>query len=400
MPTSRTFSGPLRLVIDLKLKGLILALAFALGSQSAIAQVTTIVLNTGLAGQSGSTTLNYGAADDDWNVTADPLIPNPLPRAATVTPYLYSAHIHWPPPLTNTQWISGDANRYNNLLPVPPTQFAYQACFNLPAQYSAFGSPALAMQLKADDIVGEVRLNSHILYTETNPNALAGATKAGSFLGPALAINDSQAAHFQAGQNCITVVVVDKQRVFSGMNAIASVTYQSGPCLTSGQIITQNLSTGTNAAGNKNPLGTSDPKWSLVAGTVNGAGPVYSTGTPGPWVPNAPQQANWVGRSKDAANNPVPDAVGFYHYQMPLTYGAYASSFSSMVATMRFTADDTAIASLNGTNVWCGSTACYGAWTPWQIINTGSATSFDVYLINLQTYTGLIVDGSLKMVCK
>jgi hypothetical protein len=213
--------------------GLVLPFALVLGLHSAAAQNQTINLTTGWTGQGAAgPAIGILQPDDDWRVTADPLVTSPLPRPATVVSSITTTHIKWPTTLPNSGWISGIGNKYMGLLPAPPTHFTYQACFNLPPTYS---TPTLSMQMRADDIIKQVRLNSTALYTESNSNALASATKAGSFLGPALAVN-YQSTAFQAGNNCVDIDVDDKQQLISGLNATVAVTYCNVP--------QQDLSTG------------------------------------------------------------------------------------------------------------------------------------------------------------
>src|SRR5579862_5606981 len=86
--------------------GLVLPLAFALGLQGAAAQNQTINLNTGWTGQGAAGPLiGILQPDDDWRVTADPLV-TPVPRPATVVSSITTTHLKWPTTLQNSGWIS------------------------------------------------------------------------------------------------------------------------------------------------------------------------------------------------------------------------------------------------------------------------------------------------------
>lgn len=285
LPFKKT-SGRQWLVRNWAALGLVLPLAFVLGLQGAAAQTQTINLNTGWTGQGAAgPAIGILQPDDDWRVTADPLV-TPVPRPAMVVDSVTTTHIKWPTTLPKSGWISGAGNKYMGVLPTPPTHFTYQACFALPPTSSA---PSLSMQMRADDIIRQVRLNSTVLYTESNPNALAGATKAGSFLGPALSIN--QSTGFQAGNNCVAIDVDDKQQLISGLNATVAVNYCNNP--------QQDLSTGVapwkvNSA--TTYATTAYPGWT----TTDANGAAFPAGTQ--WI----QPAN--------SPNPVSKPGGLYTY--------------------------------------------------------------------------------------
>lgn len=83
----------------------------------------------------------------------------------------------------------------------------------------------LKMQLRADDIIRQVRLNGWPIFDDPAPGAAASTTKSGSFRGPPLSI--TQSTGFQPGQkNCLEVVVEDVNQIITGLNVVATVTYQ------------------------------------------------------------------------------------------------------------------------------------------------------------------------------
>jgi hypothetical protein len=284
-----------------------------------------------------------------------------------------------------------------NLLPTPgPTVFTYEACFNLPPQFT---SPVLTMQMRADDIVRQVLLNGTSLYLETNPKSLASATKAGSFAGPPLAIT-YKGAGFQVGKNCVDVGVNDEQQMITGLNVVATVTYQ-GPCPKSGTVVNIDYSTGT-TKGVKNTLTTPDPKWTLIAEPAAIPGPAYSTGAvTGAWIANPLVGANWIERNNSGI--PVGDLGGVYKYQAQLLLYNPAL-YSSVTLTMKYAADNSANVLLNNTLIPAGTCAgplCYTGWQPTLTLpSPGSGAPLEVDVTNIDGPTGLIVDATLKMVCK
>ena len=186
-------------------------------------QTQTIKVNTGLVGQAGTTLIAVLQPDDDWQVTADPI--NTQVRPAIVVDNLTpGTHFNWPAPFPYSRWISADPNKYRGALPPPRTPFTYRLCFNLPALFSA---PQLTMQLRADDIVRRVRLNSSTIFNDMDPNAAASATKPGSHVGPLLSLTYTQVTGFQGGQNCVEVVVEDVQQIITGLNVAGTVTYEA-----------------------------------------------------------------------------------------------------------------------------------------------------------------------------
>jgi hypothetical protein len=376
---------------SVRIAGVVVALVWIV-VEDAAAQNQTIRLNTGLVGQAGTTAIPLFGSDDDWNLIADPVFKSPPPRPAMVVE-------KWALMLPISRWISGAANKYMGSLPAPPTRFTYQACFTLPAE---FLSSSLKLEMRGDDIIRQVRLNaSTILFNDTSTglDARAGPKKAGSFLGSPLSITYNSTG-FQPGKNCVDIVVEDEQEIVSGLNVVGTVTYQgapSGVCLQSGQVLEWDLSTGTNLAGVKNLRGTVDPKWKLVTVPTGFGGAAYSVGVVGTWVATGLQPANWIQRKKDTV--PASDAAGVYTYRAKLPNLNF-SLYSSIKIVMRYAADNSAIVRLNGVQVdSCAGPNCYSAWR--ELTLTPTAPKYlDVQVTNTEIYTGLIVDGKLRLVCK
>jgi hypothetical protein len=410
-PFNKIF-GRSRLARNWGVLGLVAALALLSGSQAATAQTNR--LNTGLVGQSGSTVIPVLNGEDDWNVTADPVLGG-VPRLAWVIPPT-GGHLTWPAPLPNSQWISGAGNRYNGSMPPPRTRFIYQTCFTIGTLFSA---PMLTMQLRGDDIIRRVKLNGTTIFDDLDMNAKASPTKAGSHLGPLLSINWTAAGDFHFGQNCLEVMVEDVDGLVSGLNVVATVTYQpvvlgtggtigtvTQGCLSTGQIIQTDLSTGT-TNGVKNPAGQMDPNWNLIgvpAGTGT-AGPAFSTNSFSNWVLNLPQSANWIQRIQNL--NPQADAPGPYTYRVQ--FSPNINLFSSIQLIVRYAADNSAVVLLNNNQVaFCAGPNCFSSWQPTLTLPiTASLNNLDIVvtnnasgLANPNNATGLMADAKLRATCK
>ena len=165
---------------------------------------------------------------------------------------------------------------------ISPTKLASLCRLHLPRQVSACRCGPTTSS-------GRCVLTAPFFTPSSNPNALAGATKAGSFLGPALSIN--QSTGFQAGNNCVAIDVDDKQQIISGLNATVAVNYCNNP--------QQDLSTGVapwkvNSA--TTYATTAYPGWT----TTDANGAAFPAGTQ--WI----QPAN--------SPNPVSQPGGLYTY--------------------------------------------------------------------------------------
>lgn len=181
----------------------------------------TINLNTGLVGQAGTTLTAVLQSDDDWQVTADPL--NRTVRRATVVNNITPGSTsNWVAPFPDSRWISADPNKYKGVLGPSRTSFTYRACFNLPALFSA---PELTLQLRADDIIRNVRLNGTPIFDDKDLSAVAGVGKAGSHRGPPLSIAYTQVTGFRVGVNCVEVTAEDVSQVITGLDVAGAVTY-------------------------------------------------------------------------------------------------------------------------------------------------------------------------------
>jgi len=170
-----------------------------------------LVLNTGYD-QSADAVLGPGSSDDDWDVTGDEKNgPGSVPRDADVV-----GAGPWPAPFADSRWISIEPDR-GSLLPAPDTRYEYTYCFCLK---EGFRKPELAVRLQADDRVDEIRLNGHSLpYSGT-----------GAFGDEPIEETYTNRRYFQAGENCLTVVVRDTHRVVTGLNLVGRMRAENADC--------------------------------------------------------------------------------------------------------------------------------------------------------------------------
>jgi uncharacterized repeat protein (TIGR01451 family) len=169
------------------------------------------VLNTGYD-QDAGTTITPCTPDDDWEVADEDVSAGTVPRAADVI----DPHPAWPAPFADSQWISvacdGDPGLSGN-----DEAFEYTYCFCL---NEGFRDPKLDIKLRADDRIADIRLNGHSL-------AYSGS---GNFGGEPIEETYTSRRLFQAGENCLTVVVEDTYAVITGLNLAGTVTATNGEC--------------------------------------------------------------------------------------------------------------------------------------------------------------------------
>lgn len=163
-------------------------------------------LNTGHNQMAGNL-IAFGQPDDDWTVS-------PPGGPATVV----QKHPAWKAPLVDSmgkpsRWISTNASKNGGLSgpPTPPTAkpFTYRIPFELAPGCT---DATLRARMRADDLVHEVRLNGSLL----------AGPPGGNFAGPALGITAT--GPFLPGNNVLTVLVHDTQRVVTGFNLVGTVT--------------------------------------------------------------------------------------------------------------------------------------------------------------------------------
>jgi uncharacterized repeat protein (TIGR01451 family) len=165
-------------------------------------------LNSGYD-QTTGTTLGEGEDDDDWDIVADGTNSGAVPRAATVASNTDSPGGSF----ADSRWIS---HRQNGDVSGGES-FTYQYCFCL---REGFYDPELFLQVQADDQVADIRLNGTALAFTGN----------GSFQGDPIQETYDDAELFQAGENCLDVVVEDTQAVFAGLNVSGTMTAQNADC--------------------------------------------------------------------------------------------------------------------------------------------------------------------------
>ncbi len=165
----------------------------------------SINLNTGWYDSGGL--IPYNQPDDTWTVQCEP--PQnppvgPIPRPATVI-VPNSAWLTQP----NSRWISADATGPNGT-------YCYQYCFCLADTYT---NASLTFQFRADDRAD--------LYF--NGNLLISTPPSYSFNSP-IPTGLSTIGYFQAGENCIDVIVENTHGVVTGFNLTGQVYADNAQC--------------------------------------------------------------------------------------------------------------------------------------------------------------------------
>lgn len=166
-------------------------------------------LNTGFDQATGAA-LPPGSSDDDWRVVNTS---TPGPAKVVIQP-----PAAWPAPLTDSGWISVDANRGRSVPRLDTLQF--ESCFCIDTDATAAD---LDLQLRADD-------SARVLL---NGSPIGGP--GGSFreaLPLAIRLNGAVGGSgpFRAGQNCLRVEVNDSGRRFTGLDLIGTIRAARGAC--------------------------------------------------------------------------------------------------------------------------------------------------------------------------
>lgn len=169
------------------------------------------VLDTGYD-QSTATTLADGAADEDWRIVEDTTGSGPVPRDATVVEGSV-ADTHWGGPFPGSRWIS---HRADADIGSSGQTFEYQYCFCL---LEGFSDPELSLRIDYDDVVADIRLNGTSL-----------SYSGGLVDGPPVEEIYTDPGPFQAGENCLTIVVEDTVGIVSGVNVTGRVRAGTADC--------------------------------------------------------------------------------------------------------------------------------------------------------------------------
>jgi len=157
----------------------------------------TIDLTTGVYDNPPNSLIPIGGSDDTWIVNYDPNVGFGSPQPA----FVVSPHASWLT-IPTSQWISFDRNGPNG-------DYGYQSCFCLKA---GFQNASLNFTGRADDSAS-VFLNNNFLVNLAAFNSVAPTNFA-----------TGNQSLFQAGRNCIDVVVHNTGAVVTGFNLKGQIT--------------------------------------------------------------------------------------------------------------------------------------------------------------------------------
>ncbi len=165
-----------------------------------------IDLTTGVDDDPPHAFIPIGSPDDTWTVTCDTAPHGPPPRSAVVVDAAFTGV--WQT-LPGSQWVSG--NFFG-----PNGDYCYETCFHL---CDGFRNARLGFSLRADDDA-TVRLNGNLLPVTPQP----------AFTGPPGTFATGNQALFQAGRNCLQVVVHNLGGAPTGMDMRGEVRVENAQC--------------------------------------------------------------------------------------------------------------------------------------------------------------------------
>jgi hypothetical protein len=178
----------------------------------------------------------------------------------------------------------------------------------------------------------------------------------------------------------------DNEVNFSGLTppgANLQCTYTNTSC----KDVMMNLSTGQN------------PNWTVSSGTVGVTTPVSSWVQPSGGV-------RWIQPS--TAGSPQDFPAGNYQYSVPFTLGPLAQ-YATITISGKYAADNSVISVTPPAGPLCSppNNNCFSAWHPLNITsgfqagnNTLVVTVYNNPFQGGPTKTGLVVDATLRAVCK
>jgi len=167
-------------------------------------------LNSGFDQDSG-TALGDGVDDDDWTIVEDTDAPGSVPKQATVVNQS-AAPGNWPAPFQDSRWISHDASALNEL----GATYEYEYCFCL---RDGFSDPELDLRIRADNTVVDIRLNGTSLAFDGD----------GEFTGDPIEETYTDPDRFQAGDNCLTLVL-ENEYWEAGLNIAGTMAADDADC--------------------------------------------------------------------------------------------------------------------------------------------------------------------------
>lgn len=170
------------------------------------------VLNTGFDQDAGNV-ISPCNDDDDWEITADQV----QGSASVGQPAdVIEPHSAWADAYQDSGWISVACDG-NPGLSGNKELFEYTYCFCL---NEGFNRPELDVRLRADDAIEEITLNGNSLPFSGN----------GTYSGADIQETYTSPRYFQAGENCLSVVVRDTGAVITGLNLAGTMTAENADC--------------------------------------------------------------------------------------------------------------------------------------------------------------------------
>jgi hypothetical protein len=311
--------------------------------------------------------------DDDWVVTVDPSGFGSVPRPATVI----APHPSWLT-IPGTQWVTAWYFGGNG-------DYEYEYCFCLDDR---FKNPQLTLQIRTDDS-GDVYLNGNHVGAAASFGAAQPAT-----------LSTSNPAHFQAGQNCIRIVVHNLGGAPTGFNMAGTITAQDGKCCCPSADLSRDMTSGVfdGSNGALIPFGQDDETWTLTAAASGGSLPRPPTViTPHPsWLTQP--GSRWIGPFQGNA------AAGLYNYEYCFCLDP---RFKQPVLDLYLRADDLATVWLNGVQIGATPTSfAFNTPQPTHVFVTDpglfrpcqNCVEIRVNNTNSGTATGLNVVGSVSAI--
>lgn len=164
---------------------------------------------------------------------------------------------------------------------------------------------------------------------------------------------------------------------------------------------TFSLSTGVvNGSTTLISTGNNDDTWQVKTPTSGGAFLAVKVVNPlAGWWATDPSNCRWLSPASDGSSNPVATSVGEYTYQTTITIPSCMVVTSAQIVFNKIGADD----NLTSVSVNGNTYALSGSFSPLSTTSvtvsglTEGVNTIQVKLQNTQTYTGLLINGSITV---